>query len=315
MGTLTFQAAAGGSLNLNGPNIAGTVNLTLPTADGTNGQPLQTNGSGTLSFATLSTTAGGTGLTSFTSTGIPYASSTSALTTGSALTFDGTNLATTGTATATKLIPTGTSVTGNGIYLPTTNAVAISTAGVEAARFDASQNLNIGTATTVSGAKLNVSNGTQKFQFGTGVGPGGSFAGNIDLGGSNGFASNVTSTSGIAHYQFYNPNGAVGSIVTNASTTTYNTSSDQRLKENIQDAESASSLIDSLQVRQFDWKTDSTHQRYGFVAQELLTVAPEAVYQPTNIEEMMAVDYSKLVPMLVKEIQNLRIRIATLENI
>jgi hypothetical protein len=223
------------------------------------------------------------------------------------------NVAITGTATATKLIPTGTSVTGNGIYLPTTNAVAISTAGVEAARFDASQNLNIGTATTVSGAKLNVSNGTQKFQFGTGVGSGGSFAGNIDLGGSNGFASNVTSTSGIAHYQFYNPNGAVGSIVTNASTTAFNTSSDQRLKENIQDAESASSLIDSLQVRQFDWKTDSTHQRYGFVAQELLAVAPEAVYQPTNTEEMMAVDYSKLVPMLVKEIQTLRTRIAALE--
>jgi hypothetical protein len=102
MGTLTFQAAAGGSLNLLGPNIAGTVNLTLPTADGTNGQPLQTNGSGTLSFANLGTAAGGTGLTSFTSTGIPYASSTSALTTGSALTFDGTNLATTGSFNSTN---------------------------------------------------------------------------------------------------------------------------------------------------------------------------------------------------------------------
>ena len=42
--------------------------------------------------ATLATTSGGTGLTSFTSGGVVYASSSSALATGSALTFDGTNL-------------------------------------------------------------------------------------------------------------------------------------------------------------------------------------------------------------------------------
>jgi hypothetical protein len=104
--------------------------------------------------------------------------------------------------------------------------------------------------------------------------------------------------------------GNVGSITTNGTITLYNTTSDQRLKENIQDAESASSLIDSLQVRKFDWKSDSSHQRYGFVAQELVTVAPEAVHQPTDTDEMMAVDYSKLVPMLVKEIQSLRQRLS-----
>jgi hypothetical protein len=102
----------------------------------------------------------------------------------------------------------------------------------------------------------------------------------------------------------------VGSISVTGSATAYNTSSDQRLKENIQDSDSASSLIDSLQVRKFDWKSDNSHQRYGFVAQELVTVAPEAVYQPTDTEEMMAVDYSKLVPMLVKEIQSLRQRLS-----
>jgi hypothetical protein len=101
------------------------------------------------------------------------------------------------------------------------------------------------------------------------------------------------------------------SVTTTA--TAFNTSSDYRLKENIQDANSASSLIDSLQVRQFDWKSDNSHQRYGFVAQELVTVAPEAVHQPADSEEMMAVDYSKLVPMLVKEIQSLRVRLAALE--
>jgi len=109
---------------------------------------------------------------------------------------------------------------------------------------------------------------------------------------------------------FLNPNGIVGSITTNGSATLYNVTSDQRLKENITDADSASSLIDSLQVRKFDWKADGTHQRYGFVAQELVSVAPEAVHQPTDTEQMMAVDYSKLVPMLVKEIQSLRQRLS-----
>ena len=57
MGTLVFQANLGGAVNLNGPNIASTVNFTLPSADGTNGQAIVTNGSGTLSFATISTAA------------------------------------------------------------------------------------------------------------------------------------------------------------------------------------------------------------------------------------------------------------------
>jgi hypothetical protein len=45
-----------------------------------------------------------------------------------------------------------------------------------------------------------------------------------------------------------------------------------------------------------------------------VAVAPEAVHQPTNPDEMMAVDYSKLVPMLVKEIQSLRQRLTALEQ-
>ena len=111
--------------------------------------------------------------------------------------------------------------------------------------------------------------------------------------------------------QFRRSSGsAVGSISVTTTATAYNTSSDQRLKENIQNADSASTLIDSLQVRKFDWKSNGSQQRYGFVAQELVAVAPEAVYQPADPDEMMAVDYSKLVPMLVKELQSLRKRLA-----
>jgi hypothetical protein len=123
-------------------------------------------------------------------------------------------------------------------------------------------------------------------------------------------------SSGSPYAYFYYANTDIGSITQSGTTAVlYNTTSDQRLKQNIQDADSASSLIDSLQVRKFDWKSDGSHQRYGFIAQELVTVAPEAVHQPEDTEKMMAVDYSKLVPMLVKEIQSLRARVAALESI
>jgi hypothetical protein len=94
----------------------------------------------------------------------------------------------------------------------------------------------------------------------------------------------------------------------------YNVTSDQRLKENIVDAPSASDDIDAIQVRSFDWIENGYHQSYGLVAQELLTVVPDAVRQPEDPDEMMGVDYSKLVPMMLKEIQSLRARVAQLEG-
>ena len=59
---------------------------------------------------TLATTSGGTGLTSFTANGVVYASSTSALTTGSVLTFNGTTLGVIGdTSVSSRRITVGTS--------------------------------------------------------------------------------------------------------------------------------------------------------------------------------------------------------------
>jgi hypothetical protein len=121
-------------------------------------------------------------------------------------------------------------------------------------------------------------------------------------------------TTGDNQIVFYNPNGLVGSISTSASVTQYNTSSDERLKENITDANDAGDKIDAIKVRQYDWKVDGSHQDYGMVAQELQAVAPEAVSVPEDPEQMMGVDYSKLVPMMLKEIQSLRARISQLEG-
>jgi hypothetical protein len=114
-------------------------------------------------------------------------------------------------------------------------------------------------------------------------------------------------------FVFYNGGAGVGSITYNNTATAYNTSSDERLKENIADANDAGDKIDAIQVRQYDWKADGSHQDYGMIAQELQLVAPEAVSGDADSEEMMGVDYSKLVPMLIKEIQSLRNRVAQLE--
>jgi hypothetical protein len=182
--------------------------------------------------------------------------------------------------------------------------LAFETGTTEAARIDSNGNLLVGTTSQFQTSRLSVS----------GTGNVGDFRTSSASGYPVVCENSATGSTNMVIFLSGASFTTVGSITYNGSLTLYNTTSDQRLKENIQDAESASSLIDSLKVRKFDWKESNIHQRYGFVAQELVTVAPEAVHQPTDPDEMMAVDYSKLVPMLVKEIQSLRQRVAQLES-
>jgi hypothetical protein len=152
--------------------------------------------------------------------------------------------------------------------------------------------------------------------------------GTTTLGGANGFSIDVVGINGasVALWNrtarattslpaiFRDNNVDIGFISYTNTAVAYNTTSDARLKHDIVDAPDAASLIDAIQVRSFKWNVDDSEQRYGFVAQELVTVAPEAVSQPEDPEGMMAVDYSKLVPMLVKELQSVRARLAELEG-
>ena len=126
------------------------------------------------------------------------------------------------------------------------------------------------------------------------------------------YLSRLTSTGKVA--DFYKDGGNVGGIGVTNTSTIYYTNSDERLKENITDSADAGSKVDAIQIRQFDWKADGSHQDYGVIAQELVTVAPEAVAEGDTEEDMMGVDYSKLVPMLIKEVQALRSRVAQLEE-
>jgi hypothetical protein len=129
-------------------------------------------------------------------------------------------------------------------------------------------------------------------------------------------ARNTAGAGSFYHYFVDAGNTAIiGSISNNGNTgVLYNIVSDARLKHDIVDAPEASSIIDALQVRSFKWNADNSEHRYGFIAQELADVAPEAVSQPADPDATMGVDYSKLVPMLVKELQSLRARVAELEG-
>jgi hypothetical protein len=133
------------------------------------------------------------------------------------------------------------------------------------------------------------------------------------------------------HHAFLNPNGTVGSITTNTSATAYNTSSDYRLKENVVTDWDGTTLLKQLKPSKFNFKTDASTTVHGFLAHEVSSIVPQAVSGEKDAvytaeeaaENILAVegqpnyqqiDHSKLVPLLVKTIQEMEARITTLEG-
>jgi hypothetical protein len=106
--------------------------------------------------------------------------------------------------------------------------------------------------------------------------------------------------------------GSYRSAITwNGSLIVYGTSSDARLKENITDAGSGLAKLADVKIRSFDWKESGAHTDFGVVAQELQSVAPEAVLvgkdnEDGSIKESWSVDSSILVPAMIKAIQELK---------
>jgi hypothetical protein len=108
------------------------------------------------------------------------------------------------------------------------------------------------------------------------------------------------------HMNFLEGSTGRGSITSNGSVTLYNTTSDQRLKENIVDAGSGLAKLANVKIRAFDWIENKAHTDFGVIAQELLIVAPEAVSKGFTDEDMMSVDTAALVPAMIKAIQELK---------
>ena len=126
--------------------------------------------------------------------------------------------------------------------------------------------------------------------------------------------------------------GEVGSVVANTSSTTYNTSSDYRLKEHVNYTWDATTRLKQLKPIQFQWIADDSGSSVdGFLAHEVSPIVPEAVTgekdATVTVDDVangysgnvgdpihQGIDHSKLVPLLVKTIQELEARIATLEG-
>jgi hypothetical protein len=155
--------------------------------------------------------------------------------------------------------------------------------------------------------------------------------------------SSNDSTASRTHYEFRNPNGAVGTIATSGSATAYNTSSDYRLKTDAQPITNASDRVLALNPVNFEWIADGTRVD-GFLAHEAATVVPEAVtgtkdamrdeeYEVTpavldddgnetapavmgtrSVPDLQGIDQSKMVPLLVAALQDALARITALEN-
>jgi len=129
--------------------------------------------------------------------------------------------------------------------------------------------------------------------------------------GSNGTLAvfNQNYGNGFTSHQFRYNGSAVGSITISTSGTSYNTSSDHRLKENVTDITGATDRLKQLNPVRFNFIVDPDTTVDGFLAHEAQSVVPEAVTGTHNEVDddgnavMQGIDQSKLVPLLVATIQ------------
>jgi hypothetical protein len=217
---------------------------------------------------------------------------------------------------------------GGGLSFSTTlNANGLLT---ERMRIDASGNLLVGKTAAgqvlTQGAELNSS--------------GGVFATTASAGDSSYFVNKATSGTRYL-IRFYANTSHIGSITSDGSSTTYATSSDYRLKENVDYTWDATTRLKQLKPARFNFIVDETNTPVdGFLAHEVSSIVPEAItgtkdamttevlyvegdelpdgisvgdVKEASVPDYQGIDQSKLVPLLVKTIQELEARITALE--
>lgn len=88
--------------------------------------------------------------------------------------------------------------------------------------------------------------------------------------------------------------------------------SDQRLKTNIKKTtKKCLPIINSIEMVQFDWKNSGKHEELGLIAQQAKKYIPEMAHL---IDNYYTVDYTKVVPFLIKAVQELSERIDKYEQ-
>ena len=103
-----------------------------------------------------------------------------------------------------------------------------------------------------------------------------------------------------------------------AGTSAYNNLSDNRLKKNVTPLNDGLALISRLRPVRFDWRSEAERpvgkalvlplgeHQIGFLAQDLVKVLPEAVSTASGPDRIMSVAESKVVPVLVQAVIELK---------
>ena len=133
-----------------------------------------------------------------------------------------------------------------------------------------------------------------------------------------GIITKMNGTAAVNAMSFQNGNGQIGRIQVSGTTTSYITSSDYRLKENVVPMSGSIDRLKQLNPSTWSWKTDGSHGE-GFLAHEAQAVVPEAVGGEHNEVDVegnpvyQGIDQSKLVPLLTAALQEAIQRIEALE--
>ena len=215
----------------------------------------------------------------------------------------------------------------NSMRTMTSSAISIMTNDNSSQQFRISaggrMSLGANTGTSYSSnERVGIKDGVGNQTFGLGIQMGGTPLGLWHTSNSGTFIAFAYSGSG----------SASGSITFSSGTTSYGTGSDYRLKENVNYTWEATTRLKQLKPCRFNWIEDDTGTLVdGFLAHEVANVVPEAVVgekdatytaeealeNPKTEEgdaKIQMMDNSKLVPLLVKAIQELEARIETLES-
>ena len=119
-------------------------------------------------------------------------------------------------------------------------------------------------------------------------------------------------------FEFADSGGVIGSISANgAGNTAFNTSSDERLKKDIEDvSDSLLDEINKIKVRKFQWNHRPANFHIGLIAQELEKIIPKAVNRGGDDpkKKPYSVAYSSLDPYLIKAVQELSAKVEALEG-
>jgi Chaperone of endosialidase len=111
-------------------------------------------------------------------------------------------------------------------------------------------------------------------------------------------------------------NVPVGSVTTTGTSVSYNTTSDERLKENIRPTSKGLEEVMQIRVSDYNFKSRPHRTETGFIAQQLYTVLPEVVTPGGEDPSVKpwTVDYSRVTPLLTRAIQEQQAEIDALKE-